>query len=196
MYVNYSISDLTFLHLNSYSFYNLLVDLPPNFGEEFRNKTPPNPNHVKHADRRSTGGRYDTVASYYYYRTLSDLGGRGYVAVKLRLRSIQILYCKALFIHGVLIFAEKENRAKIRFSVKIKIGRNNSSFRKSHYSLLQILSSLCMHRPTLDTHKHDHGHDPIKVRPYSFKFKVLCIYCELNSNSMPTYKIYTHHPKK
>ena len=35
--------------------------------EEFHNKTPPHPNHVKHAERRSTGGRCDrpTVVSYY-----------------------------------------------------------------------------------------------------------------------------------
>ena len=40
-----------------------------NIKEEFCNrnssKTLPHPNHVKHADRRSTGDRYDTVASYY-----------------------------------------------------------------------------------------------------------------------------------
>ena len=29
--------------------------------EEFRNRTPPHPNHVKHADRRSTGSRYYTM---------------------------------------------------------------------------------------------------------------------------------------
>ena len=41
-------------------------------GVSLRNyKTPPHPNHVKHADRRSTGGRYDTVASY--YRPHSDV---------------------------------------------------------------------------------------------------------------------------
>ena len=58
-------------------------------GEEFRNKTPPHPNHVKHADRRSTGGRYDTVASY--YGTLSVFPESRVLNLKNRL---QFLYLK------------------------------------------------------------------------------------------------------